>query len=51
MRNKDRLLSNHLFQRMQEHGGWKKPINFSKKTNVFELPHGIKNITPSKLYQ
>ena len=46
---KCRLLSKHFFQRKQQYGGWKN-LRLTFVKNLFQLPHGIKNIHQSKLY-
>ena len=49
---KYRLLSKHLVRRKQQYGGWKNhkvTTNFGKK-NVFQLPHGIKKMEASCIY-
>ena len=54
------LLSKHLFQRTQQHGGLTKPLvnynqrlynNMCLKNNAFQLSRVIKSIDRNKLYQ
>ena len=47
------LLSNHFFQRKQEHGAWIELQDYNKllESNFFQLSRRIKNIYQSKQYQ